>query len=86
MAYLNKYNLNIDYGVHVIRDFWRNRIGTRILREVLNLSKGLDAKYVSVVRILRSLRVSSSDRRAILFYTANNPAIRLTACRMKQLE
>jgi len=39
MAYFNKNNFNIDYGVHVIRNLWRNRIGTRILRETLDLGK-----------------------------------------------
>ncbi|MCR6692891.1 MAG: GNAT family N-acetyltransferase [archaeon YNP-LCB-003-016] len=86
MAYLNKHNFNIDYGVHIARNFWRNRIGTTILREVLNLSKRLNAKYVSVVRVLRSLRISSSDRRAILFYKANNPALKLNVCRVENCD
>lgn len=57
MAYLNKNNLNIDYGIHVVKDFWRNRIGTRILIETLELAKQLNASYMSVVRVLRSIRI-----------------------------
>lgn len=83
MAYLNKNNFNIDYGVHVVRNLWRNRIGTRILVEVLNLAKRLGARYISVVRILRSLTGSSSDRRAILFYKANNPSLRFNVWRIR---
>ena len=79
----SKNNFNIDYGIHVIRDLWRNRIGTTILREVLNLAERLNAKYVSVVRILRSLKASSSDKRAIEFYKANNPLLRLNIYRLK---
>jgi len=76
MAYLNKNNFNIDYGIHVVRSLWRNRIGTRILRETLDLGRKLGAKYISVVRVLRSLKISSSDKRAISFYRSNNPYLR----------
>jgi len=82
MAYLNKNNFNIDYGIHVIRSHWRNRIGTRILRETLDLGKKLGAKHISVVRVLRSLKISSSDKRAILFYRSNNPFLRLNVYRL----
>lgn len=82
MAYFNKNNFNIDYGIHVIRDLWRKRIGTSILREILNLEKKLGAEYVSVVRWLRSPRISSSDKRAISFYRANNPFLRLNVYRL----
>jgi len=84
MAYFNKNNFNIDYGIHVIRTHWRNRIGTRILRETLDLGKKLGAKHVSVVRVLRSLKISSSDKQAILFYRANNPFLRLNVYRMAE--
>jgi RimJ/RimL family protein N-acetyltransferase len=49
MAYLNKHNFNIDYGIHVKRDFWRKRIGTKILKEALRTSGELGAKHISVV-------------------------------------
>jgi hypothetical protein len=51
MAYLNKHNFNIDYGIHVKRDFWRKRIGTKILKETLRASGELGAKHISVVRV-----------------------------------
>jgi len=83
MAYLNKNNFNIDYGIHVVKYFWRNRIGTRILIEALELAKKLNASYMSVVRVLRSTRIFSADRRALEFYKANNPFLRLNICRIK---
>jgi len=82
MAYLNVHNFNIDYGVHVIRDYWRRRIGTRILREVLKLADEMGAERVSVVRSLRSKKVSASDRRAVNFYLANNPIKRFSIYRL----
>jgi len=84
MAYFNKNNFNIDYGIHVIRNLWRNRIGTRILRETLDLGKRLGAKHISVVRVLRSLKISFSDKRAILFYRSNNPLLRLNVYRLTE--
>ncbi|MCI4438360.1 GNAT family N-acetyltransferase [archaeon] len=83
MAYLNKNNFNIDYGVHVVKEFWRNRIGTRVLEETLEVAKQMNASYVSVVRVLRSTKILSADRRAISFYKANKPFLRLSICRLK---
>ena len=77
MTYLNKLNFNINYGVHVLHSYWRMRIGTAILRKALEISKDMGARYVSVVRTLRTLCSSSSDRRAILFYRANRSCLRL---------
>jgi len=68
----------------VARSLWRNRIGTRILRETLDLGKKLGAKHTSVVRVLRSLRISSSDKRAISFYRSNNPYLRLNVYRLAE--
>jgi GNAT superfamily N-acetyltransferase len=82
MAYLNKHNFNIDYGIHVKRDFWRKRIGTKILKEALRTSGELGAKHISVVRVLRSLKNSSSDRRALSFYRANNPSLKCNVFRV----
>jgi hypothetical protein len=82
MAYLNKRNFNIDYGIHVKRDFWRMRIGTKILKENLRVSGELGAKHISAVRVLRSLRNSSSDRRALSFYKANNPSLKFNVFRV----
>jgi len=82
MAYLNRNNFNIDYGIHVIRSLWRNRIGTRILGEILCEARKLNSNYVSVVRVLRSHNNSSSDKRAISFYRANKPFLRLNLYRI----
>jgi len=82
MAYLNKHNFNIDYGIHVKRNYWRKRIGAKLLAEVLRISEGMGSKRVSIVRILRSLRNSSSDRRALSFYKANNPSTKCNVCRV----
>ncbi len=68
MAYLNIRNFNIDYGVHVIRSCWRKKIGTRILTECFRIAKGRDKKITSCVRILRSIKWTSSDRRNIKFH------------------
>jgi GNAT superfamily N-acetyltransferase len=84
MAYLNKHNFNIDYGIHVKRDFWRKRIGTKILKEALRTSGELGAKHISVVCVcvLRSLRNSSRDRRALSFYKAYNPSLKCNVFRV----
>nr|MDO8043812.1 hypothetical protein [Candidatus Baldrarchaeota archaeon] len=82
MAYLNIHNFNIDYGIHVVKAYWRRRIGTKLLVEILKLAKTMNAHNVSVVRIFRSIRGTSSDIRAAKFYKANNPLIRLSIYRI----
>ncbi len=82
MAYLNIHNFNIDYGIHVVKAYWRRRIGTKLLVELLKLAKTMNAHNVSVVRIFRSIRGTSSDIRAVKFYKANNPLIRLSIYRI----
>ena len=74
IAYLNKNNFNIDYGIHVKREFWRRRIGSRILKECINISKEHGAEYMSVIRVLRRVGGGrADDKRAISFYKRNNP-------------
>ena len=41
---LNKYNFNIDFGVHVCREYWKKRIGTRLLLEAASLAKDMGGK------------------------------------------
>jgi len=82
-AYLNARNFNVDYGVHVAKPYWRRRIGTRILAEILSLARGLGAKRVSVVRVFRSARGTTSDLRAASFYEANRPSLSLEVYRLK---
>jgi len=74
IAMLNKYNFNIDFGVHVCREYWRKRIGTRLLLEAASLAKDIGGRYLTVVRVLRRLKATSADRAALSFYKANNPA------------
>ncbi len=72
-AYYNPVSSNVDYGIHVARPFWRRRIGTRLLVEAARLARRLGKNYLSVVRVLRGVRPTRSDVRAISFYRANNP-------------
>ena len=81
-AYYNPLSSNIDYGVHVVRRLWRRRIGTRILYEVLSYAKQLGRSWVSVVRVLRGRKPTTSDRRAMSFYEANNPQAKLNIYRL----
>jgi len=68
-AYLNKYTGNIDFGIHVRREFQRKRIGTAILRSARSIFKKLGFRRMSVVRVLRALsKVNESDRIALSFY------------------
>ena len=82
-AYLNRQSFNVDYGVHVVRRYWRRRVGTRMLWETFNLARRLGSKYMSVVRVLRSRRGTAADRRAMLFYEANSPLCRLDVYRLR---
>jgi len=79
VAMLNKYNFNIDFGVHVVRGYWRRRIGTRLLSEAAALAESLGAEYLTVVRVLRR---SSADKKALSFYKANKPSLVLRVQRL----
>jgi len=83
MAYLNVNNFNIDYGVHVVKQHWRKRIGTRILAEALRLAEERGADAASVVRVFRSVKGRADDIRAVKFYRANNPAARMAVYRIR---
>jgi len=82
MAYLNVHNLNIDYGIHVIKSYWRKRIGTALLAKLLKLAGSMHAFHISVVRIFRSINGTSSDMRAVKFYRANNPSVKVSVYRL----
>jgi GNAT superfamily N-acetyltransferase len=77
MGYLNIHNFNIDYGIHVIKSYWRKRIGTALLVKILELTRSMGTSYVSVVRVFRSVKGTSSDIRAVKFYRANNPSVKM---------
>ncbi len=81
-TYFNVNNANLDYGVHVVRSHWRKRIGTRILHEAAQQARARGFPYFSVVRVLRRVGGTSSDKRALSFYRANNPFVRLKALRL----
>lgn len=83
IAYLNVNNFNIDYGIHVIKPYRRRRIGTALLAEILRLVRSMGASSISVVRIFRSIKGTSSDMRAVKFYRANNPFVRASVYRIK---
>jgi len=69
IAYLNNRNFNIDYyGIHVVKSYWRRRIGTALLAKLLELAKFMGASYISVVRVFRSVKGASADMRAVKFY------------------
>lgn len=81
-AYLNRWNYNLDYGVHVAREYWRRRVGTRLLWEAARLAMRLGARRISVVRVFRRRGGASSDRRAVAFYRANRPSCTLRVYRV----
>lgn len=83
LTYLNLKTFNLDFGIHVVKEFWRRRIGTRLLSESLKLAREHGGRLVSVVRVLRSVRWTSSDRRALGFYRANMPKLRFSVMRLK---
>jgi len=81
-AYYNPKSSNIDYGVHVARQYWRRRIGTRLLVEVAKIANNLGNEWVSVVRVIRGKKPTESDKRAIAFYRANKPRKELNVYRV----
>ncbi len=84
-AYYHPESSNIDYGVHVVREYWRRRIGTRLLYEVKRYAQSQSKSWFTVVRVLRGRRPTASDRRAIAFYEANNPKARVNVYKIKTL-
>jgi len=83
LAYLNKHIWNIDYGIHVVRQHWRKRIGTTLLHAVSRYVASHRGDYFTVVRWFRSSQGTSADRRALLFYMANKPSVRLVVHRLR---
>ncbi len=81
-AYYNPVSSNVDYGIHVVRRLWRNRIGTSMLRECSSLASIEGWKWFSVVRVLRGVKPKSMDLRAISFYRANNPCLEINIYRL----
>ncbi len=68
-AYLNPRTGNIDFGVHVVKEFQRMRVGAAILRSARKVFLDLGFRRMFVVRVLRALtKVNESDRIALSFY------------------
>lgn len=84
MAYLNLKNFNIDYGAHVVRSCWRQKIGTRILSKCFKIARQNGAKIVTCVRVLRSLKGTASDRRAASFYEKTGNPLKIAVARVKK--
>jgi len=84
-AYYNPNSSNIDFGIHVARQYWRRRIGTRLLVEVAKLARALGNDWFSVVRVIRGAKPTESDKRAIAFYRANKPKQELNVYRLTSI-
>ncbi len=70
-AYLNRNMGNLDFGVHVVRERWRQRIGTAILEAARQRCLSWGMPRMTVVRMLRALtRINPHDRQAWCFYRA----------------
>lgn len=68
-AYLNRFTGNTDFGVHVMQEFQRRRVGTAILKEALRLYREQGAKRMFVTRVLRAItKINEDDRVALKFY------------------
>ncbi len=66
--YLNKYTGNIDFGIHVIKNFQRRRIGATLLTKAKNYFKAKGFKKMFVVRVLRLTKINNADYAALNFY------------------
>ncbi len=66
-AYWNVRSGNVNYGIHVVRDLWRRRIGTRLLHEVRRHAIERGWEWFTVIRVLRGKKPTASDHRAMAF-------------------
>ncbi len=68
-VYLNRSTCNLDFGVHVVRERWRQRVGTALLEAARRRCLAWGAARMTVVRVLRALtHINPADRRAWCFY------------------
>jgi len=64
-TYLNRATGNLDFGVHVVRERWRCRVGTALLEAGRQRCLAWGLSRMTVVRVLRALtRINPSDRQA----------------------
>lgn len=73
-AYLNKKTGNIDFGIHVVQDYWRMRVGTTLLCALADHSRMLGLE-LTVVRAIELTKVKESDQVALRFYFANGATL-----------
>jgi len=70
-AYLNRATGNLDFGVHVVREMWRQRVGTALLEAARQRCLAWGLPRMTVVRVLRAMtRINPTDRQAWCFYCA----------------
>lgn len=70
-VYLNRTTGNLDFGVHVVRELWRQRIGAAVLEAARQRCLVWGLPRMTVVRVLRALtRINPADRQAWCFYRA----------------
>jgi len=64
-TYLNRATGNLDFGVHVVRERWRQWVGTALLEAGRQRCLAWGLSRMTVVRVLRALtRINSGDRQA----------------------
>jgi len=69
--YLNRDTGNLDFGVHVVRERWRQRVGAALLEAARERCLAWGLPRMTVVRVLRALtRINPDDWRALGFYRA----------------
>jgi len=70
-VYLNRGTGNLDFGVHVVQERWRQRVGTAVLEAARQRCLAWGLRRMTVVRVLRALTsISPADRQAWCFYRA----------------
>ncbi len=70
-VYVNKFTGNLDFGVHVKKEYQRLRIGTALVKAALEVCRSLGFKQMFVVRVFRALtKVNPADKVALSFYRA----------------
>jgi len=76
-VYVNRITGNLDFGVHVVREHWRRRIGTALVEAARRLCLAQGKSRMSVVRVLRALgSFNPHDRRALCFYQATGARLK----------
>ncbi len=76
-VYVNRTTGNLDFGVHVVKEHWRRRIGTALVEAARRLCLAQGKFRMSVARVLRALgSFNSHDRRALCFYRATGAQLK----------